>query len=355
MPNPPQQALVQSGSKLMEYVPFGGQDKVKLTVPIVQNYIAVKTKSGRTCSETDAVKFMALCQARRLNPFEGDCFLIGYDGKDGPSFSLITAHQAFLKRAEVHPEYDGMKSGVVVQPGYTCGACAGERYVTHDQKTSLCPICEGTGLIDEIEGDIVPEEQTLIGGWSKVFFKTRKIPCHKRVLLKRFQKPWGIWQEDPAGMICKVGEADSLRSAFPTMLGGLYLREEVEFIDVKSESVPASPEFLAPPRKPESKPSKPSAEDDIPMSSTDAQSQAEAPQSDTTEPAAPMEQEDCVKFVQQMAKAGNVSEEQVMQYLKEQKVAKSAQNDLRELSASKLQALIGDWKNALPKIAAIQM
>lgn len=31
-------------------------------------------------------------------------------------------------------------------------------------------------------------------------------------------------------MICKCAEADALRSSFPTMVGGLYLREEMDFI-----------------------------------------------------------------------------------------------------------------------------
>src|SRR5580693_5423162 len=97
---------------ITEYVPFGAQDKIKLSISIVQNLIAVKTRSGKTCSQNDALKFIAMCLARRLHPLEGDSFLIGYDGKDGPTFSLITAHQAFLKRAELNPEYDGMTSGV---------------------------------------------------------------------------------------------------------------------------------------------------------------------------------------------------------------------------------------------------
>lgn len=205
MSNTPTQAVVKTEEKFIELVPFGGEDKIRITINQVKNLIAVKTKSGKTCSDTDAIKFMALCQARRLNPYEGDCFLIGYDGKDGvPSFSLITAHQAFLKRAELNQEYDGMKSGVIVD--------------------------EGTPpVLRDLEGDFYTEgSQRVVGGWATVFFKNRKQHMHKRVRLKRFQKAWGIWQEDPAGMIVKCAEADALRSSFPTMLGGLYMKEEVE-------------------------------------------------------------------------------------------------------------------------------
>jgi len=195
-----QTAIVKSTeSKFTEYIPFGAQDKIKLSVEMVKSLIAVKTKSGKTCSDTDAIKFIAMCSARRLNPFEGDSFLIGYDGKDGPTFSLITAHQAFLKRAELHPEYNGMRSGVIVK---------------RDEN------------ILDLEGDFYLEGDEVLGGWATVHFKNREHSMHKRVRLQRFKKSWGLWMEDPAGMVVKCAEADALRSSFPTMLGGLYLKEE---------------------------------------------------------------------------------------------------------------------------------
>ncbi len=197
------EAIEKAEPKAMEYVPYGCQDKIKLSISIVKNLIAVPTKSGKTCSDKEAMKFLMLCQSKRLNPFEGDCFLIGYDGRDGVAqFSLITAHQAFLKRAELHPEFDGMKSGIIVQ---------GEE-----------------GKLVELEGDFHVEDQKVVGGWATVYFKNRKIPMTRRLRLKRFQKPFGVWLDDPAGMIVKCAESDALRSSFPTMLGGLYLREEVE-------------------------------------------------------------------------------------------------------------------------------
>src|SRR5437660_1505366 len=192
--------------RLVEFVPIGCTDKIKLSVKIVQNLIAVPTRGGRTCSERDALRFIMLCAARKLNPFEGDAFLIGYDGKNGPEFSLITAHQALMKRAEVHPEFDGMESGVIVQNG------------------------EFTA---ELSGDFHTEEQTLVGAWAKVFFKTRKYPSTERIALRNFIKrtsdgtPTKFWNENPSGQIVKCAEASALRKAFPTMCGGMYLREEI--------------------------------------------------------------------------------------------------------------------------------
>jgi len=217
MSTQPTQAVVKQEERFTEFVPFGAQDKVKLSIAMVKNLIAVKTKSGKTCSDTDAIKFIAMCQARRLNPFEGDSFLIGYDNRDGTAtFSLITAHQAFLKRAELNAEYDGMKSGVIV---------------------------ERDGQVIDLEGDFYMEDDKVLGGWATVHFKNRKQPMHKRIRLQRFKKSYGIWLEDAAGMIVKCAEADALRSSFPTMLGGLYLREEIQ---PQSEVKTSTPIFSAP-------------------------------------------------------------------------------------------------------------
>src|SRR5687767_4277078 len=101
--------------RLVEFTAFASDVPVKLSPRMVLDLICIPTKSGARCSEAEAIKFMMMCQARKLNPWEGDAYLQGYDGQGGPVFSLITAHQAFLKRAEASEHYDGMQSGVLVQ------------------------------------------------------------------------------------------------------------------------------------------------------------------------------------------------------------------------------------------------
>lgn len=196
--------VVKRDNKAMEFVPYGAQDRIKLSVSIIQNTVAVPTRSGKTCSERDALKFMMMCQAQRLNPFAGDAYLVGYDSQEGPSFSLITAHQAFLKRAEMHPQYDGMESGIV--------------------------LLKEDGTTEDRETDFHLPEERVVGGWARVHVKDRKIATYRRVRMERFNKGRAQWKEDAAGMICKCAEADALRSSFPTMVGGLYLREEMDFM-----------------------------------------------------------------------------------------------------------------------------
>lgn len=218
------QAIQKADSKSIEFIPYGQQDKIKLSAELVKNFIAIPTKKGATCTDRDAIRFMMLCQAKRINPFEGDAYLIGYDTKTGPAFNLVTAHQTYLKRAELHAEYDGMESGVVVE-------------VDGEEK--------------ELKGDFVPKGATLLGGWARVHFKNRRIAAYSKLNLEsRLQtyeyedfkthetvtKIQGRWEKDPAGMIVKCCEADALRSAFPTMLGGLYHADEIA-IPIQAEVV----------------------------------------------------------------------------------------------------------------------
>lgn len=184
----------------VEYCPAGSNDKIKLSASIVRRFVASKTRSGAEASDVDCMKFIALCKARALNPFEGDAYLQGYDSKDGPKFTLITAHQAFLKRAESNDQFDGMESGVVVRRG--------------DE-------------ITEYEGDMVIDGDVLIGGWARVHRRDRSKPTYRRLNLKTFNTNMSRWEKDPAGMIVKCAEADALRSAFPNSCGGMYLKSEL--------------------------------------------------------------------------------------------------------------------------------
>jgi phage recombination protein Bet len=203
-----------TAEKPMEYIPFGAIDKIRLSAAIIQKTIAVATKSGKLPTETDCIKFMMMCQAQRLNPYAGDAFLLGYDGKNGPEFSRVTAHQAFLKRAESSPDFDGMTSGIIL---------------VNDNRETV-----------EREGDfhLSEEADLVVGGWAKVFHKKRTHPTYRRIRMARFNKGFAQWEADAAGMIVKCAEADALRSTFPTLLGGLYTAEERDLQSTMATVIP---------------------------------------------------------------------------------------------------------------------
>lgn len=220
--------------KSISFVPFGAVDTIKLSVKMIQDFIAKPTKQGKKCTEEQALRFLMLCQAQRLNPWQGDCFCIGYDSANGPEFSNVTAHQAFLKRAEASKEFDGMTSGIIVRN-------------------------KETREIKEVEGDFyVEEEVEVLGGWAKVIRKDRSIPFYRPIRLNRFYKDQSQWKVDAAGMICKCAEADALRSAFPTVCGGLFLEHELNMtaIDVSATAITQAPRGKAklPPSAPQDPP-----------------------------------------------------------------------------------------------------
>lgn len=188
----------------IEYIPYGSQDKIKLNVEIIKNFVAIKTRTGKTCDDRQAMRFMMLCQAQHLNPFAGDAFLTGYDSKDGTAqFSLITAHLAFLKRAEVSPDFEGMESGII--------------------------LVDENNAVTEREGDFKLPEEKVVGGWARVFRKGRK-PTYRRLAIASMRPGYDtpFWNDQKApGQIVKCAEADALRSTFPTLLGGLYNEGEI--------------------------------------------------------------------------------------------------------------------------------
>lgn len=348
--------------KEIQFVPFGADEQIKLNVAIITKLVAINTKKGHGPSETDCIRFMMLCRARKLNPFEGDCFLQGYDGQDGPVFSLITAHQAFLKRAEVNAEYDGMVSGVIV--------------------------LDESGQMQNRVGDFTHKGDELLGGWAVVHFKTRKFPTERRLKLQTFNKGYGRWKDDAAGMIVKCAEADALRSSFPTMLGGLYSAEEShQVIDVgpgvkspdfagpgapvkalEAPKAPPAPKTVTPPTPAAAKapePAKapvtpPAAAQPAPTPPAPPQPVAAAepqPAAAPEPPAVPVSSAPvdevaakALKDLLELMKTAGATEDKVIAFCVSKKICKPEQKKLSDLSSAKLTNLVKAWPNIKDQI-----
>lgn len=207
---------------VVKYTPLGAVEELELKFEYVEKYLVEPTKSGQMPTRSDIIKFMMLCKAHLLNPWVRDAVLVGYDTKDGPQFNLITAVQAFLKRAELHPEFDGIVSGIIV--------------------------ARGKEIIEREGNFYVPGDETIVGGWAKSYRKDRKTVFYASVPLHVYSTGRSRWEKDPGGMIQKVAKSASLRDTFPNQLAQLYLREEFDAI-VERQSLP-SPNQLALPSKP---------------------------------------------------------------------------------------------------------
>jgi len=215
------EAVAKKDEHSVEFVPFGGSDKLRLSASMVRQFIAVPTKSGALPSERDCVKFIMLCLGKRANPFEGDCFLIGYDSQNGPSFSLVCGLELFQKRASAEESYDGAESGVIV---------LGEQ-----------------DLMVERPGTVVMDGEKIIGGWAKVYRKDRKQVEYKSVKFATYDTGRSRWGKDPAGMIVKVALSQALRAAYPTALGGLYTQEEMQRVTETGEGMTVVKESVSMP------------------------------------------------------------------------------------------------------------
>jgi phage recombination protein Bet len=209
-PKPPPAAEVREPE--VRFVPLGETNEIVITWGMVRKFLVKPTAKGALPDDSEVMYFMQLCKSRGLNPFAKDAFLVGYDSKNyGPQFSTIVGIQAILKRAEINPAYDGMESGVVV---------------------------EIDGELHELHGDFVPLKAKLAGGWAKVYRKDRRVVDYQKLELAVYKKPSPFWDNDPGGMIAKCAEAAALRQAFPSDVGGLYLRAEIDAMgDVSRDAI----------------------------------------------------------------------------------------------------------------------
>lgn len=329
------------------FEPYGSNDEIKLSVPLIRRYIAVPARDRETRqeiqpSDEQCVKFLMLCKARKLNPFEGDAFMIPFWDKslNAHNWSLITAHSAFLKRAELHKAYDGMESGVIVQ--------------------------DKDGNVIERKGDFRLDTDKLLGGWAIVFHKDKTHPKISKVRLSTYVKPFGVWTQDPEGMICKVAEAQGLRDSFPTMIGGMFLREEMGADDnhapapeVKRpamlDSMPQPDrttqpvDAVAEPKKIRKRPTMV----EEPLDQKPVQVQAEPATNPTAAPVAsqipdavppPPTNEAPEAELLRLAAASGVSQEQLVKFLFAEKFLKPPKTKITELSSKMLEQIAGFWK-----------
>src|SRR5699024_768014 len=107
--------------------------------------------------------------------------------------------EAFMRKAESNPNYEGMQAGVIVQRGEE---------------------------IVEIEGSFSLKTDILLGGWAKVYRTDRKFPYVVKVSLSEYNKGKSTWNQIPKTMIRKTAIVQAMREAFPCELGGMYTEEE---------------------------------------------------------------------------------------------------------------------------------
>ena len=162
-------------------------------------------------SDQEAAQFLHLCRYMGLNPFVRDAYLIKYGDKEA---SMVVGKDAFTKRADAHPQFGGMESGVIVRIG--------------DKE----PVNR--------KGTLVLDGESLVGGWARVARSDRKLDTDTTVSFKEFDTGRSMWQKMPGTMIEKVAIVKALRTAFPATFSGLYDQAEMG-IDLTADMEPEEP------------------------------------------------------------------------------------------------------------------
>ena len=180
-----------------------------LTSEIVRKYLDQQGKA----SDEELAYFIAQARVQNLNPFTKEIYFIKYGNQPA---QIVVALKAFQKKADAHPQFDGMDSGIIY---------------------------EKDGEIQRSEGAFLPRGAEILGAWAVVYRKDRTHPTKAEVTFSEYDnskirkegkinqygkenKP-NTWDEKPAVMIHKVALVTALRNAFPNELGGLYEVDEL--------------------------------------------------------------------------------------------------------------------------------
>ena len=93
--------------------------------------------------------FTELCKSRKLNPFLKEAYIIKYGNNPA---QIVVGKDAILKRAINHPQFDGREQGIIVQ--------------------------KQDGTIEERKGTFHVKDESVVGGWAKVYRKDWAHPTY---------------------------------------------------------------------------------------------------------------------------------------------------------------------------------
>lgn len=170
-------------------------EKVKLSASMIKNYLV---NGNGAVTDQEVVMFLSLCRFQHLNPFLREAYLIKYGTSPA---TVVVGKDVLLKRAMRSEKFKGLSAGVIV--------------------------VDANGEIVEREGTFVLPDETLVGGWAKVYIADYEAPFYSSVSIKEYSTGKSNWLSKPATMIRKVALAQALREAFPEEMSQLYEAEEM--------------------------------------------------------------------------------------------------------------------------------
>lgn len=194
--------------------------EITLTPQIVRNYLVSGNKEAVTMQEL--AMFINLCKFSKLNPWAKEAYCIKYGSEPA---TMVVGKEAFQKRAEANPAFDGSEAGIIVMNEET-------REIIYRIGTVKLP------------GEII------IGGYAEVWRKDRSHSTRIEVSFdeyagrKKDGSLNGQWSKKPATMIRKVALVQALRETFPAAFGGMYTAEEQGEVEPEYTTVPEAPQEI---------------------------------------------------------------------------------------------------------------
>ena len=161
--------------------------------------------------------FINLCKFSQLNPWLREAYCIKYGTEPA---TMVVGKEAFMKRAELNPQFDGFEAGIIV---------ANENGIEYRAGTTYM------------------KDEEIIGGWAEVYRKDRSHSTRAEVSFEEYaarKKDGSLnsqWSKKPATMIRKVALVQALREAFPAALGGMYSAEEMGQIEPETNQTMEQP------------------------------------------------------------------------------------------------------------------
>lgn len=173
-------------------------EEIKLSGNMVKNYLV---RGNGTITDSEMVMYLNLCKYQKLNPFLNEAYLVKFGSQPA---QIIVSKEAFMKRAENHPKYEGFEAGIIV---------------------------EREGEMVDVEGAIKLSSDKLLGGWAKIYRSDRKTPVTVRISIEEFSKAQATWKSMPLNMIRKSAIVNAQREAFPEALGALYTEDDADVLE----------------------------------------------------------------------------------------------------------------------------
>ena len=183
---------------IVEYQVNG--ETISLTPEIVKQYMV--SGDPTKVSNQEVNLFMALCKFQHLNPWLRDAYLIKYSDKSPAN--LVVSKEAYLKRAQAQVDYKYFEAGLII---------------VRD------------GKLAEVIGSFKLPTDQLVGGWAKVYREGLEDPFTAKVSIQEYSTGQSLWKTKPSTMIRKVAIVQAFREAYPTQLGGMYIKEEQESME----------------------------------------------------------------------------------------------------------------------------